>query len=294
MPRLSVLMPARDAEATIGIAVRSTLAAMPRDAELVVLDDGSTAGTLERLRSVRDRRLVIRHEDTAHGVAGGLQLLLDSTDSRLVARMDADDIVLPGRFRAQLRAIEQGPRVVFAGVIRFGRALNRLRPWSPLKLEDAALRLGLLAVNPFGHPTLLADRAALEQVGGYRDVIAEDYELWLRIAAARIPMLRMRRPVLGYRVYDGQTSGSPVWAERALTEPGMLRSYDELAEQLLGMTSEEEGFLRALRARAESLPRLQRAWVLRRIENSPSLPVLLDRHDIGRARRAADCSAPQA
>ena len=276
MPELSVLMPARNAETTIALAVSSTLRAMPRDAELVVLDDASTDGTLERLQQIRDRRLVVQHGDTGVGVAAGLQRLLSTTDSRVVARMDADDVVLPGRFRAQLQALRTGPRVVFAGVIRFGHGRTRMRSTTPLRLEDRALRLCLLAVNPFGHPTLMAERTALDEVGGYRPVAAEDYELWLRIAAAGIPMLRMRRPVLGYRVYAGQTSASVIWGNRAVAEPALLASHDRLAQQLLGTTRSDPGYRDALHTAAADVPGVQGRWLRRQIATSPSLTVILD------------------
>src|SRR5699024_5894599 len=90
---------------TIGAAVRSTLRALPADAELVVGDDGSTDDTLARLDDIQDPRLRVT-PGPGRGVAATLNALLSGVDSEFVARMDADDVVLPGRFARQLRALE--------------------------------------------------------------------------------------------------------------------------------------------------------------------------------------------
>lgn len=264
MPRLSVLMPARNAESTIARAVRSTLRSLPADAELVVQDDGSTDATHDRLLEIDDRRLVV-HRGAGMGVAAALNRLLAVTDSEHVARMDADDIVLPGRFRAQAHAVASGAHVVFGSVVQFGRSIQQLRPTSPVRLQGQVLRFGLLATNPFSHPTLYATRAAVEGVGAYQPCAAEDYDLWLRLAAADVPMMRLRRPVLLYRVHAGQTSVSDEWQRASIAEETLVRSYDRLAETLLGVTRSDEGMTAALSRRARAFSGAEGAWLRRQI-----------------------------
>src|SRR4051812_31471676 len=104
VPRLSVLMPARNAERTIGEALSSTLRAMPPDAELIVLDDASSDSTLEIASSTGDRRVVVDSVSENLGVARAAERLLASASGKFIARMDSDDVCLPGRFRAELRA----------------------------------------------------------------------------------------------------------------------------------------------------------------------------------------------
>jgi glycosyltransferase involved in cell wall biosynthesis len=269
MPDLSVIMPARNASGTILRAVRSTLRAMPRDAELVVLDDGSTDDTLQLLHGVDDPRLVVLHNDEGHGVAAGLRLLLESTDSRVVGRMDADDVTLPGRFRVQETALRRGADVAFAAVVRFGDRLRELRPTSPLRLGADALALGLLMTNPVSHPTLYARREALDAVGGYGDCIAEDYELWLRLAANGARMVRTRRPVLGYYRHPGQTSGAAGWTETALAEEPMQVAYDALSTRLLGVTRDDEAaFLAGLGTAVGRTSGTEGRWLRHRLRTT--------------------------
>lgn len=102
MPRLSVLMPVYNSAATLPAAVKSTLRALPEDSELVILDDGSTDRTLALAQGFTDQRVRVLSQSNA-GVAAALNALLSASDSEFIARMDADDIVLPGRFGRQLR-----------------------------------------------------------------------------------------------------------------------------------------------------------------------------------------------
>ena len=106
MPELSVILPARNAAGTIRRAVASTLAAMPRDSELVVGNDSSSDSTVgEAIRGASRGGVVdprLRIEDITPGEGGVsrvLTQLMERTDSRLVGRMDADDVSLKGRFR---------------------------------------------------------------------------------------------------------------------------------------------------------------------------------------------------
>ncbi|KGM13946.1 glycosyltransferase family 2 protein [Cellulomonas bogoriensis] len=233
MPRLSVLMPVRDGEATVGPAVRSTLRALPCDAELVVYDDVSSDRTPQVLAQVHDARLrVVRGEHPA-GVAGGLNHLLECTDSLLVARMDADDVVLPGRFTRQLRAVARHD-VVFSTVVDWRPDARRLRPNAPVPVSADAFGLHLLVTNPVSHPTMLARRSALDAVGGYRDLPSEDYDLWVRLALAGRTMTRLATPALAYRVHGAQVTASDAWRARSWADPRLGEVYGDLSERLLG------------------------------------------------------------
>ncbi|MGO3089512.1 MAG: glycosyltransferase [Galactobacter sp.] len=232
MPRLSVLMPAFNAQATVLPAVRSTLRALPRDAELVVLDDGSTDDTARVLSQLGDRRLRVlsRAND---GVASGLNLLLQETDSEYIARMDADDLVLPGRFRRQLAAARDGAEAVFTTVVTWNQ--HKLTPPRPSAILPQDFGLHLLLTNPVAHSTLLARREAVDRVGGYRILPTEDYDLWLRMAASESRLLRLAVPGVAYRTHPQQVTASPEWRRSSWENPQIAEAFSALAQQLLGV-----------------------------------------------------------
>lgn len=231
MPRLSVLMPARNAEATIGRAVRSTLRTLPRDGELVVLDDGSDDGTLDVLDRVRDPRLRVwsRHN---RGVANTLNELLWRTDSDFVARMDADDVVLPGRFTRQLHALRRAD-MVFTTVVTH-RMGGVPIPAAPAAISSLSFPYHLLLTNPVAHSTMAARRAVFSAGRYYRAVPSEDYDLWLRLAGTGIRIRRLALPGLTYRVHPGQVTATPGWRIASWRHPLIGEAYAELATRLLG------------------------------------------------------------
>lgn len=231
MPELSVLMPAYNAESTIALATRTTLAALPGDAELVVLDDGSTDGTASVVDGLGDPRLRLLSR-TNGGVSSALNELLRRTDSRLVARMDADDLCLPRRFTRQIAACRTA-EVTFS-TIRHWNGTGRPRPARPRGIGVHEFPYHLLLTNPVAHSTMLAERGAIEQVGGYRDVPGEDYDLWLRLAASGTRMRRLALPGLAYRLHADQVTAATGWRRRSWENQQMAEAFSTLAEHLLG------------------------------------------------------------
>lgn len=236
MPELSVLLPARNAEGTIRRAVRSTLSAMPRDAELVVLDDGSCDSTLDILQAlISDSRLRVLQagEQSGRGVGHALEFLLASTDSRFVARMDADDISLPARFSQGLPVVRDSADLVFSTFIKLiGR---RPVPGIPLSISSSVFGLHLLLTNPVCHPTLIARRAVLERVGGYREVPSEDYDLWLRCANDGASLTRLALHGLVYRIHPSQVTASRDWRAASWSSHHQAEAFGDLSERMVGV-----------------------------------------------------------
>ncbi|WP_285814600.1 glycosyltransferase [Microbacterium sp. Marseille-Q6648] len=224
MPRLTVTMPAYNAELTIARAVRSTLSALPDDSELVVLDDCSTDATLSRLGEVEDKRLRVVAGDTNVGGARARNELLRITDSEFIASMDADDVVLPWRFHLQLRALTLAD-VVFGGALRVRRG-RAPQPSFPSRLGPKELPVAMLFHNPVFHPTLAAKRLAIHQVGGYRDLrVAQDYDLWLRLATSGAAMVRLAEPMIAYRLSATQVSGSGSYRLKVASSVDLREAY---------------------------------------------------------------------
>jgi glycosyltransferase involved in cell wall biosynthesis len=287
MPRIAVLMPVRNAGDTVRAAVRSTLRAMPKDSELVVWDDASTDRTRAELAQIMDARLRIIDSAVKVGPGAALRELCAQTDSELVARMDADDVCLPWRFLLQQAEMARGRAdILFASVLRFRTHPLRIAPSSPTRISSAAMPLHLAVMCMLTHPTMMATRVALEASGGYRDALAEDYDLWLRASAAGMRLERTGVPVLAYRRHPAQVSFADDYHVRVLAEPHLRESYRAFIEVRFGMRSEwmpgtpvtspsERESVRAIGQevdrRMRSLPWSQRRAVERTRSHLPSL-----------------------
>ena len=101
MPKISVIMPARNAEQYIREAIDSILGQTFADFEFLILDDGSTDATAEIVQCCRDERIRFCPNGRNMGVAATLNRGLALAGGEYIARMDADDISLPKRFEKQ-------------------------------------------------------------------------------------------------------------------------------------------------------------------------------------------------
>ncbi|MBK7822192.1 MAG: glycosyltransferase [Tessaracoccus sp.] len=232
---MSVILPVRDSEKTIRRAVTSTLRAMPRDSELVVLDDGSTDSTVVILDELsKDTRLRVLQggDEAGRGVGPALAKLMAATDSQFVARMDADDISMPWRFRETLPLVRTSADLVFTAILKLQG--QRLVPGLPASISPGAFRLHLLLTNPACHPTLVARREAIDRVGGYRAVPSEDYDLWMRCATSGARLLRAASYGLIYRIHPTQVTASKSWQIASWADSQQAAAYADLSERVVG------------------------------------------------------------
>jgi hypothetical protein len=208
MPRVAVLLPARNAAATVRAAAVSILRGEERDLALVCVDDGSTDRTPEVLARLaeRDRRVRVL-TGPGEGIARALNRGLACCDAEVVARMDADDVAHPARLVVQREALARDPslravgsrvrlfprRAVRGGMVRYVAWLNRLVG------PDLVLR-DLLVESPLVHPAATIRRSALEAAGGWRDgPFPEDYDLWLRMVEGGGRLSNVDRTLLDWR-----------------------------------------------------------------------------------------------
>lgn len=235
-PAITVVIPAYQASATVAGAVRTTLAGLSDRDRVVVRNDGSTDSTGEVVRAIGDSRVRVIDGPNV-GVALGSQLLLDEVDTPWVARMDADDLSLPWRFHVASAVLAaHSCDVMFSSAIAMPAGGGISRRNVPFRIGTRSFPLHLLVSNPVAHATMMGRTEVLRAVGGYRPAaVAEDYDLWLRLARHGVPMLRVGIPLLRYRYSDSQVTARPEWLE-GLRNDGLIReSYRSLSQQLLGL-----------------------------------------------------------
>lgn len=209
-PRVSVLLPFRDAADTLVDAIESLLVDRALAMELVAVDDGSRdhGAALVRALAARDPRVRLLHTEGL-GIVAALELARARAHpaSRYLARMDGDDLSLPGRLRAQLALLDQKPSIALCAtqVEAFpsdavGEGLARYVAWQNATLSADEHRRELFVEAPVCHPSVVVRREALERVGGYRETRwAEDYDLWLRLDQAGFLMEKLPRVLLRWR-----------------------------------------------------------------------------------------------
>lgn len=213
---VSVIIPARNAAATLDETLRSVLN-QDRLAEIVVVDDGSSDGTGDIAASVGDPRIrVIPGPCT--GIADALNAGFQAATMAYVARCDADDLYLPDRLLRQADWLDRHPGHIavsggFASLDQKGRKLADLACTGVDRDVTDLLRHGQAVTHLC---TWLIRRAAVVATGGARPWFetAEDVDLQVRLAFQG-PVWHVPQPVYGYRLHEGSITHSRKAAQLA-------------------------------------------------------------------------------
>ena len=196
-PRVSVVLPVRDAAATVERAARSILDSTLRELELIVIDDGSADNSAAIVRQISDPRLLLVQQD-ALGVCAAANRGTAEARAPVIARMDADDFSHPARLEKQLSLLHHSGANMVGCRVRIidalGRAvgsMQRYEQWSNSLTEPGRIAAMRFVELPIVNPTLLAKREVFEL--GFRDgAWPEDYDLCLHAlgqghTAAKVP-----------------------------------------------------------------------------------------------------------
>src|SRR5690349_24581809 len=112
---ISVVMPARNAAATIGMAIDSLLLQTIRPDEIIIVDDASTDQTAAVIEKYENPMIRLIRNSDRRGVARSLNEAIVSSRGEYIARMDADDISHPNRFKRQVELLIKNPAVAVVG-----------------------------------------------------------------------------------------------------------------------------------------------------------------------------------
>ncbi len=138
-PRVSIIMPAYNAAAYIGEAVRSVIAQTCPDWELIIVNDGSTDATAEVIARFTDAR-IIALEKRNGGIGSARNMALDVVRGGLLCFLDADDVLPPCSLEARIAEFDRDPRLdIVDGRVRVmdARLERELRIYMPQHTEDA-------------------------------------------------------------------------------------------------------------------------------------------------------------
>ena len=231
-PLVSVIVPAYNAAAFVGEALRSALSQTYPHLEVIVVDDGSTDETSDLVQAIarEDARVVLIRQQNA-GVARARNAAIERASGEFIAPLDADDIWYPRKLELQVRhMLDAGPEVglVYAWwtiIDAAGRiSIPSIKPCLEGHVSDALLRS-----NFIGNASVpLIRRSCIEKLGGYNTAMkaqggqgCEDWDLALRISE-RYAFGVVRTCLLGYRKVEGAMSSNAHC---------MARSYETMLEE---------------------------------------------------------------
>ncbi|MFL6248127.1 MAG: glycosyltransferase family 2 protein [Thermoanaerobaculia bacterium] len=210
-PRVTVLTTVYNGARYLAETIESIAADGFTDFEHVIVDDGSTDATPEILENAaaRDSRIIVLRHEPNRGIAAATNRGLAIARGEYIARLDADDVSLPGRLAREAAFLDEHADVAmvsmnYESMDANGVVIGRSRRDHPPSVVEYLLNF---SNSVGGHSQVMFRRSAVETVGRYDESCRAslDYDLWTRIIRqGRIVVL----PEIGmrYRVHDQSVS----------------------------------------------------------------------------------------
>lgn len=201
----SAIIAAHNAKRFIAEAVESLLAQTRRPEQILVIDDGSTDGTAAALERFGDAIRILRQD--RGGVGAARNRGIEAASGEMIAFLDADDVCEPQRIERQMEVLagDTEAAMVFCAVKfidEFSQAIGE--PMRADQYSRAGFFGRMFVRNRI--PTasaVMIRRAVAKELGGFDEnlVQAEDYDLWLRVAA-KYPVAYVDQPLAQFRIHE--------------------------------------------------------------------------------------------
>jgi glycosyltransferase involved in cell wall biosynthesis len=197
MALVSVIIPTFNRAKWVKRAVSSVLLQTYESYEVVVVDDGSTDGTLDGLEVFSGRIRCLTHGSN-RGVSAARNTGIRAGTAPYLAFLDSDDYWLPEKLALQMDFFRTAPEIHACQTeeiwIRHGRRVNPRKKHLKPSGEIFEPSLKRCLVSP---SAVILKRSLLEDIGLFDESLpaCEDYDLWLRIAS-RFPIHLLRQPLV--------------------------------------------------------------------------------------------------
>lgn len=175
---------------------------------LIAVDDPFNYDMINLIKKYKliDKRIELIVNPCNLGQAISRNKLIFNSKGEYIAVMDADDESLPTRLEEQLEYLEENKDIGILGAGAYkmditGKVFGEMNIPTTENCFKLYLENGLM---PIIHPTLMARREVFILLGGYRNVVVEDFDLLLRASLKRIKMKNLNKPLIKYRIYDSE------------------------------------------------------------------------------------------
>lgn len=182
MTLVSIITPSFNQVAFLEQTMRSVLEQEHAQVEYLVVDGGSTDGSVDLIRRYSDR-LAWWVSEKDSGQAEAINKGMSRAHGEILAWLNSDDVYLPGAVNAAVEAFAQNPdaAVVYGDTVAIdaaGQTINALR-YRQLSLQD------LLCFQIIGQPAVFMRAVAFREAGGLdpRLHLLLDHQLWIKLAA---------------------------------------------------------------------------------------------------------------
>lgn len=202
-PLISIIMPVYNAEIFIKHSLESILSQSYKNFELIIINDNSSDNSVNIIKKYDDDRIIILNNSENIGISKSLNIGILKAKGDYISRMDADDIIYKNKIKEQIRYIIKKDLDFCGTWIRFFGNENKTIKYPSLNQD---IRFFMYFGSPFAHPSVIF-RKSLVKYNVYKNCFAEDFDLWVRIAAdKKVKFGNLPKVLLKYRTHKNQIS----------------------------------------------------------------------------------------
>lgn len=205
-PTISVCMSMYNAAPYIGDCMRSILQQTFSDFEIIIVDDGSTDNCCDIVESFVDSRITLIKSN--HDFIASLNRAMSCAKGKYIARMDADDIMLPHRLDAEYKYMEEHEDV--DAVAGYRNIIGKRNENACIGTATSVVSLEtMLCGNVVANSTSMIRRARILEKNIEYDrnyLYAEDYNFWVDMLACGLCIHIIPKVLLDYRICDTQVT----------------------------------------------------------------------------------------
>lgn len=216
MSKFSIILPVRNGGQYVKECVNSILAQTYPHFNLVVLDNASSDGTLEWIRSVKDERIVIYPSAESLSIEKNWARIVRVPKNEFITCIGHDDILLPGYLEEMNALLEQYPDAAlyqshFNFIDARGEKIRSCLPVDTIHSPKDFLGhiLGMtIDVNGTGFMTRAADFDRIGGIPAYPNLLFADFTLWLQLTRISYKVTSQKN-CFAYRLHQSMTTTSP-------------------------------------------------------------------------------------
>lgn len=239
--RVSVVIPLYNMERHVAQTIGTVLSQSFQDFEIVVVDDGSTDGSVRAVEAIRDPRIHLIRQLNG-GAASARNAGIATARGEWITFLDSDDIWLPHNLASHFSILDRNPDISWSAgnfLIRRGRRTSREIPIPAALIQRmengvAPEALEFLACGLFCTGTVLARKSIFKEIGVMDTALktAEDLDLWLRIALQYPRFAYCPGPIAEYRDVPDSLSRRKISDPRSLGHFAFARKYLDISRGL--------------------------------------------------------------
>ncbi len=204
-------MPVYNASSFLNEAIDSILNQSYPHFELLIINDGSTDGSLQIIESYRDERIRLVNNEHNLGIIASRNKGLQLARGQYIANMDADDISLPERLEKQVHYLDEHPEVALLAtrlvIINPQNEETGVWPEDYYCVTQQDIKSTLPVTNCLGQPTIMMRAEVVKKLGYYHKFIHnEDWGLWLHVLSQKQGIAKLQAPLLKYRQHPASTT----------------------------------------------------------------------------------------